>query len=248
VSGALFAILFGIAPFGLALVFLRKALDIGASMALIVATPTSKIARARDGALVEVQGAALALNDRTVHAPLSGRAVLVCRLVIAHDIGSSREILVDTTEVTPFLIDDGSGALARIEPRGARLILDPTELRGPEVLARATEYLGLRGIAGKEEEKLLCREHVITPGDPVFALGLCHHDKALPVSTGYRDRPAMQVILESAADSAMLLSNHSESQVLARLRGTRAMFVAFAVLSALAGIAFALVVIAGQDP
>src|SRR5688572_28058567 len=94
----------------------------------IIATPTTPIVQAPGNALVEIKGRIVPSEQGLVQTPFSGRHAVWCRVQIQERRQSGRNSYWHTllTEVDgrPFLVDDGSGQLARVMPNGANVILD----------------------------------------------------------------------------------------------------------------------------
>src|SRR5579883_1302744 len=85
---------------------------------LVADTPTSPATRGEPGDRVEIRGRVVA-EGATIEAPLSGRQAVWVHVQVSEEQGSSRTTLVESVRAVPFLVDDGSGRTARVEPRAS---------------------------------------------------------------------------------------------------------------------------------
>ena len=194
----------------------------------ILATPTSPIAQAPGNQLVEIKGRIAATEQGVLQAPFSGRFAVWCRVTVQELRSSGKSTYWHTilTEVDGrhFHVDDGSGQLARVLPQAANVILDKQSVSSsgtfkdpaPHVLAflqsrgkSSTSWLGFNKSMRYEEE-------LLSPGDPLYALGPSRRDAGPPVQDGYRMAPGSQLVLFAGVDE-LLLTNKTEEQLVKKL-------------------------------
>ena len=111
----------------------------------------------------------------------------------------------DETSVQGFLVNDGSGELARVHPYGARAIVamksmaeceylnsEPSEL---QPFMRARGHLTSKSMGSNRDTRF--EEAALAPGDWVTVVGLAQRRSAAPVSDGYRSMPSSELVFEA---------------------------------------------------
>jgi hypothetical protein len=197
----------------------------------IIATPTSPIAQAPGTGLVEIKGRVVPAEQGVIYTPFSGRPAVWCRVQVQERRSSGRNTywhtLVTEVDARPFLVDDGSGQLARIMPNGANVVLEKQSVgssgtfndAAPHLEAflqarglKSTSWIGLNKAMRYEEEVLMA-------GDPVYALGPSQRAPGPPVHDGYRVVPGSQLVMFHGVgpDGELLLTNKTEEQLTSRL-------------------------------
>lgn len=199
----------------------------------IIATPTSPIAHAPGNQLVEIKGRIVAGEQGVVQTPFSGRLAVWTRVTVQELRSTGKNSYWHTlhTEMDgrPFLIDDGSGQLARIMPQGANVMLDRVNIASSGTFNDAQPhleaFLAMRGLKSTSwlgfNKSMRYEEELLAPGDPVYALGPSRRDPGPPVSDGYRMVPGTQLVMfhGPSADHELILTNKSEEQLTSRLLG-----------------------------
>jgi hypothetical protein len=112
-------------------------------------------------------------------------------------------------------------------PRGANVILDQQNVATSGTFNDASPYLkaflASRGLSSTSwlgfNKTMRYNEEVLSPGDPVYALGPSRRDPGPPVSDGYRVVPGTQLVLFAAPGpmGELILTNKSEEQLVSRL-------------------------------
>ncbi len=197
----------------------------------IIATPTSPIAQAPGNGLVEIKGRIIPSEQGLVQTPFSGRHAVWCRVVVQELRSSGRSTYWHTllTEVDgrPFLIDDGSGQAARLLPNGANVVLDKQHVASSGTFNDAAPHLEAflmsRGLKSTSwlgfNKSMRYEEEVLSPNDPIYALGPSRRDPGPPVHDGYRMVPSSQLVLFQGVGEMgeLLLTNKTEEQLTSRL-------------------------------
>src|SRR6185369_7796856 len=100
----------------------------------IIKTPTSPIAHAPGNATVEIKGRVVPSEQGLVQTPFSGRHAVWTRITVQELRQSGRNsywhTLITEADGRAFMVDDGSGQLARVMPAGANVILDKQNVAG----------------------------------------------------------------------------------------------------------------------
>jgi hypothetical protein len=197
----------------------------------IVATPTSPIARAPGGGVVEIKGRVQPSEQGLVQAPFSGRHAVWCRVTIQELRSSGRNtywrtVLVEA-DARPFMVEDGSGQLARIMPAGANVVLDKQNIASSGTFNDAAphleSFLQSRGLKSTSwlgfNKSMRYEEEVLVPGDPLYALGPSRREPGPPVHDGYRMVPGSQLVMAHGMGSngELLLTNKSEAELTRKL-------------------------------
>jgi hypothetical protein len=198
----------------------------------IIQTPTSPIAQAPGSGPVEIKGRIVPSEQGVVAAPFSGRQAVWARIIVQEQRSAGRSrywaTVVNETDGRPFMVDDGSGQLARVMPPQANVILDSQQVANSgtfkDAPAHLEAFLAARGLkstsflgfnkAMRYEEQLLC------PGDSVYAIGPSRREPGPPVSDGYRMVPGSQLVLYAASPNGLgelILTNKSEEQLVSKL-------------------------------
>lgn len=187
----------------------------------VVRTPTTPIAKAPDNGIFEIKGRLRAGPGGTVRAPLSGSNVVWIRVLVSGSRESrdsserpTREpidLVVANTDAW-FLVDDGSGELARIEPARAEItVLKKKRQRGiSEDVAR---FIGERGIAMPDPARgpFTVEESVLSEGAPIYVLGPVTREPK-PDATGVANRLVFE---RGLAGQGLLVTEESETMVVA---------------------------------
>lgn len=197
----------------------------------IIATPTSPIAQAPGNGLVEIKGRIQPSEQGMLQTPFSGRYAVWCRVKIEELRSSGRSTYWHTllTEVDqrPFMVDDGSGQLARIIPHGANVMLDAQNVASSGTFNDAAPhlegFLQSRGLKSTSwlgfNKSMRYSEEVLVPNDPLYALGPSRRDAGPPVHDGYRMVPGSQLVMFQAlgAEGELILTNKTEDQLTGKL-------------------------------
>ena len=197
---------------------------------LLLSTPTSRIAEA-DGGIVEVAGRVVANDGGTFVSPFSNQIAVYLNLIVEeyqqHGKTGRWETIFRDTRQQIFYIDDGSGQLARVDPQGARFVLDRTLIASSGLLREPPHALGRflaeRGVNRATRmgfnRQLRFQEELLRPNDPVYALGPTNREAGPPNQEGYRTEPTTQLAFFSvgAGDGELLLSDKSERALASRL-------------------------------
>jgi E3 Ubiquitin ligase len=210
----------------------------------IIATPTSPIAQAPGNGIVEIKGHIVPSEQGLVQTPFSGRHAVWCRVTVQElrSAGRSRHWHTILSEVDgrPFLVDDGSGQMARVMPQGANVILDTQNVASSGTFNDAQHHLehflqsrGLKSTSWLGFNKdMRYAEEVLAPQDVLYALGPSRREAGPPVRDGYRMVPGTQLVMfhGMGSDGELILTNKSEDQL------TNKLLTGFVVGLALAGL------------
>jgi len=196
----------------------------------ILDTPTSAVAHAPGNARVEVKGRIVPSEQGVVQAPFSGRYGVWTRVVVQElrSAGKSRywATIVDEMDCREFFVDDGSGQMARIHPRGANVILDRQNVATSgtfnDAMPHLEGFLAARGLKSTSwlgfNKGMRYEEEILVAGEPLYALGPSTRQAGPPVSDGYRMAPSSQLVMyPMAGDDELILTNKSEDQLVSRL-------------------------------
>ena len=204
------------------------------------ALPTVRVADAASGADLKIVGRAVASEQGTLVSPFSGRAVVWSRVRLSKthvvdvpwhgrlptwamdnparwdpttEDDLQWRVEFDETSVQSFLVDDGSGELARVQPYGARAIVamkstaeseylntEPGEL---QAFMRARGHLTSRSMGSDRDTRF--EEAALAPGDLVTVVGLAQRRSAAPVSDGYRSAPSSELVFEADPEAGQWL-------------------------------------------
>jgi hypothetical protein len=199
----------------------------------IIATPTSAIAQAPGNGVVEIKGRVVPSEQGIIQTPFSGRPAVWTRITIQELRSSGRNsywhTILTEADGRVFLVDDGSGQYARIVPAGANVILDRQNVAGSGTFNDAAPHLEAflmsRGLKSTSwlgfNKSMRYEEELISPGDPVYALGPSRRDPGPPVNDGYRMVPGSQLVLfmGMGPEGELILTNKSEEQLTSKLLG-----------------------------
>ena len=199
----------------------------------IIATPTSPIAHAPGNALVEIKGRVLPSEQGVVQTPFSGRQAVWTRITVQELRSSGRNsywhTVLTEADGRVFMVDDGSGQLARIMPAGANVMLDKQSIASSGTFNDAQPHLEAflmsRGLKSTSflgfNKSMRYEEELISPGDPLYALGPSRREPGPPVNDGYRMVPGSQLVLFTGmgAENELLLTNKTEQQLTSKLLG-----------------------------
>lgn len=197
----------------------------------ILSTPTSPIAQAPGNGPVEIKGRIVPSEQGVLQAPFSGRHAVWVRVTIQELRSTGRSsywaTILNEIDCRPFLVDDGSGQQARILPNGANAILDQQNVGTSGTFNDASQhlqaFLASRGLSSTSwlgfNKSMRYNEEVLSPGQPLYALGPSRRDAGPPVSDGYRMVPGTQLVLFAmpGAIGELILTNKSEEQLVSKL-------------------------------
>ena len=187
----------------------------------VARTPTTPIAKTAGGGGVEIKGRLLAGPSGVVKAPVSGANAVWVSLRVSgtragtDSDGSATSDSVDLGGVRTdgwFLVDDGSGELARIEPARAELTArKQTRQRGiSEEVARFIGEHGM-GMPAPENGPFWVEEHVLAEGTSIHVLGAAQRE-AKPDANGVANR----LVFEAGfGGSALVVTDEPEGLVIA---------------------------------
>jgi E3 ubiquitin ligase len=197
----------------------------------IIRTPTSPIAQAPGNGPVEIKGRIAPSEQGLVAAPFSGRQAVWVRVTVQERRSSGRssywKTVVNEADGRPFMVDDGSGQLARVMPPGANVILDAQKVADSGTFRDAPPhleaFLNSRGLKSTSflgfNKAMRYEEQVLAPGDDLYAIGPSRREPGPPVSDGYRMVPGSQLVLYAGQGAAgeLILTNKTEEQLVSRL-------------------------------
>ncbi len=197
----------------------------------IVAMPTSPIAQAPGNGLVEIKGRIHPSEQGLVQTPFSGRHAVWCRVTVQELRSSGRSshwhTLLSEVDGRPFMVEDGSGQLARVLPHGANVVLEKHNVASSGTFNDAAPHLEAflqsRGLKSTSwiglNKSMRYEEEVLSPGDSLFALGPSRREAGPPVHDGYRMVPGSQLVMFHAmgADGELILTNKTEEQLTSKL-------------------------------
>ncbi len=231
---AVFAIIWGITS-ALGLVFVvGHALRASRRLAEVRSTPTSPIASAPSSGPVEIAGKAVAGPAGDAPSPVLGVPAVAWWTQISEDIGSARKVLDTLERDADFFVDDGSGAVARVSPKNAKVMLAPQTTGEPEVKARALA-LATAAKPDIDPARVFFSEIVLRPGDPVYVLGEASTDAGGPAPAAYRDRPSRVLVVTAPAGGELVIGD-DERAVVAKLSLQRTILWCAAVVLVVVGI------------
>ena len=128
-----------------------------------------------------------------------------------------------------FMVDDGSGQMARVMPAGANVILEKQNIASSGTFNDAhphlEAFLASRGLKSTSflgfNKSMRYEEELIAPGDPVYALGPSRREPGPPVHDGYRMVPSSQLVLFAGIgdENELILTNRTEEQLASKLLG-----------------------------
>lgn len=197
----------------------------------IIATPTSPIAQAPGNGLVEIKGRIVASEQGLLQTPFSGRLAVWCRITVQELRRSGKNsywhTLLTEVDARPFLVDDGSGQLARVLPMGANVMLDKHNIASSGTFNDAPPhleaFLASRGHKSTGffgfNKSMRYEEEVLSPEEALYSLGPSRRDAGPPVHDGYRMVPGSQLVMfhGTGPQGELLLTNKSEEQLTSKL-------------------------------
>jgi len=173
--------------------------------------------------MVEINGRAQP-EEGLLSSPFSGLPCVFYSYAVEERLGSEQparwETLATGTSDEPFLVSDATGQVL-VVPLGAEIILPdehtsrsnwlgelpPTTIAGLNRLGISTErWMG--------SNTLRCRESFILPDEQVYVLGTAHEHHG----TSEHVENSSRLYIGSSQDSAFIISDRSEKELLARLQ------------------------------
>lgn len=199
----------------------------------IIATPTSPIIQASGQGSVEVKGRVVPSEQGIVQTPFSGRHAVWTRITVQELRSSGRSshwhTLLTEADGRVFMVDDGSGQMARVMPAGANVILDKHSVASSGTFNDAQPhleaFLASRGLKSTSwlgfNKSMRYEEELIAPGDSLYALGPSRREAGPPVHDGYRMVAGSQLVLFTGMgpEGELILTNKSEEQLTSKLLG-----------------------------
>jgi hypothetical protein len=199
----------------------------------IIATPTSPIAQAPGNGLVEIKGRIQPSEQGLVQAPFSGRHAVWVRITVQELRSSGRNsywhTILSEVDGRPFMVDDGSGQMARVMANGANVILDKHNIASSGTFNDAAHhlegFLASRGLKSTSwlgfNKSMRYEEELLAPGDPLYALGPSRREAGPPTHDGYRMSPGSMLVMFAAQamgpEGELLLTNKSEAELTSKL-------------------------------
>lgn len=197
----------------------------------IIDTPTSPIAQAPGNGLVEIKGRIVPSEQGVVQAPFSGRHCVWVRITVQELRSSGRSsywhTVLNEIDGRPFMIDDGSGQQARILPQGANVILERSAIATSgtfnDAQAHLEAFLASRGLKSTGffgfNKSMRYEEEVLSPNDPIYALGPSRREAGPPVHDGYRMSPGSLLVMGAGMgdEGELILTNKSEEELVSKL-------------------------------
>jgi hypothetical protein len=198
----------------------------------ILGTPTSPIAQAPGNALVEVKGRAMPSEQGLVVGPFSGRQGVWVRVLVEELRSSGRNrywvTMINECDGRVFMIDDGSGQMARVDPAGANVMPQRLQIATSGTFNDAAPHLqAFLASRGQTTTGLLgfnrtirYSEELLAPMEPVYALGPSRRDAGPPINDGYRMVPSSQLVMFAAGgeEGELIVTNKTEDQLVAGLK------------------------------
>lgn len=217
----------------------------------IIATPTTPIAQAPGNNVVEIKGRIVPSEQGVLQTPFSGRHAVWCRVTVQELRRSGRNsywyTILTEIDQRPFMVDDGSGQMARVMPQGANVMLDKQNIASSGTFNDAAPHLEAflqsRGIKSTGlfgfNKSMRYEEEVLAANDPLYALGPSRRDAGPPVHDGYRMVPGSQLNLfhGMGPDGELLLTNKTEEQLTSNLLTGFVIGLVMAALGLLGGLA-----------
>lgn len=185
-------------------------------------TTETPIAAARAGELVAIVGQAMPDEDRLIDAPGCEQQVLYYSISIeerdtAHVSSRFVRNLAYESKGVQFLIDDGSGRVARIDPGSADVNLRIEEdniLHRPNVAELAPDVRALletgRRVVTGATHGLKVTLQTIAPGDRIYALGVGEVEKRSDPTMQYRGGSSVVLALKGWGDQKPVVANTKE--------------------------------------
>ncbi|MCL2778880.1 MAG: E3 ubiquitin ligase family protein [Polyangiaceae bacterium] len=193
----------------------------------VLATLNSPIATAPGTGSVEIKGRIAPSDQGLLNAPFSDRQCVWYIAEVYENRGTKDEVswvsILRESNRCAFLVDDGSGQLARILPKGANVIAGSQEVassnRSNAAAPRIETFLVSRGLSNKKRETLSYREAVLVPGEELYAIGPSRRDAGPPIVSGYRDAPSSELVLfaNGKADGELILTTKSKRELVSFL-------------------------------
>lgn len=197
----------------------------------IIATPTSPIAQAPGNGVVEIKGRIHPSEQGLLQAPFSGRHAVWVRVTVqelrSHGRNSSWHTILSEVDGRQFLVDDGSGQMARVIANGANVILDKQNIASSgtfnDAAGHLEGFLASRGLKSTSwlgfNKSMRYEEEVLAPGDALYALGPSRREAGPPVHDGYRTAPGSVLVMFQALGPTgeLILTNKSEAELVSKL-------------------------------
>jgi hypothetical protein len=206
---------------------------------LLLRTPVSPVDACTGDAIVKIRGRAVPLDDRVVVAPFSGRPAVWVRAIVSEYRGGKGgwATVFEDLQEPEFGVDDGSGPIARILPKGAKVLAKSEEIAGTDsprdIPARIDAFVRDRGLKTTGplgiKRKLRFVEHLLGPDDVVSVVGTPRRQVGPPVAEGYRSNPATRL---SFSTPSLFLSNLPETEWTSRSSSALFMSMAFVCVGA----------------
>ncbi len=197
----------------------------------IIKTPTSPIAAAPGNGLVEIKGRIAPSEQGLIQAPFSGRHAVWARVSVEELRSSGRNrywhTILTEADGRIFMVDDGSGQLARVLPAGATVMLDKENVTSSgtfnDALPHLEAFLTSRNLKSTSwvglNKSMRYQEELLVPGDTLYALGPSLREPGPPVNDGYRMVPGSQLVMANGVgpEGELLLTNKTEEQLTSKL-------------------------------
>jgi hypothetical protein len=224
-------IIFGIVVAGIGAAITYSSLPNIKRRQRILAVPTSLIAQAPGNGLVEIKGRILVGELGTVSAPFSNQPAVWARITVQEWQQRGRSgswiTILKEADGRPFMVDDGSGQLARVVPDGANFILDEKQVARSGTFNNANPhleaFLQARGLKSTNflglNKGMRYLEEALAPGDALYALGPSRREPGPPVTDGYRMVPSSTLVMAhgGSEDNELILTNKTEEQLVKKL-------------------------------
>jgi hypothetical protein len=193
-------------------------------------TPVLPIAQAGENTFVAIRGTLVASEEGLVTAPFSERAAAWFKIVVEGKSGKSWETFVDESEGRVFLVDDGSGELARIDAKEATFDV-ASDLSSSGRLGTAPKleaFLAARKLnveetlAGMFGIRRMVRytETALLPGETVLAVGHARRVAGPPIMDGYRSGSTTELVVAPSGRDQLLVSNRTREEIVREPRAT----------------------------
>ncbi len=197
----------------------------------IIATPTSPIAHAPGNGVVEIKGRIHPSEQGFVQTPFSGRHAVWCRVTVQELRRSGKSsywhTLLAEVDARSFMVEDGSGQLARVMPHGANVLLEKQNVASSGTFNDAAPhleaFLQMRGLKSTSwlgfNKSMRYEEELLAAGDVLYALGPSRREAGPPVHDGYRMVPGSQLVMfhGMGPEGELILTNKTEQQLTNKL-------------------------------
>lgn len=166
-------------------------------------TPPTRIADAPGAGRIHITGRVTGKGGSVVTAPFTGGDAVWARASLHTNVGQIVKEWIESVDT--LVIDDGSGRVVHVRPRGANLRLPSVNLGGAGHGDRIAAYLDGRGWKQGEDTTYFEYESALRPGETISAIGTARAPEG-----AYRENGAA---ISLAADDGELLLFDAEEEM-----------------------------------